>query len=98
MTKMVVSVNSIRKGLFSKSSRQFSNAKFPVFQSMYQPFFKTNVAYVSYIVVGAIAFEAVYGKFTDFVWENNNRGVRVDSLHVYFYIYDWFCIAFVSSY
>ena len=53
----------------STSAREASG-----FQSLYNVFFRTNSAYVTYVVVGAIAFEVVYGKVTDFVWEQSNRG------------------------
>ena len=46
------------------------------FQPFYKTVFKNNFTYVTYIVVGAIAFEIVYGKFGDFVWETSNQGVR----------------------
>lgn len=44
------------------------------FETLYKTCFSSNASYVTYVVVGAIAFEAVYGKVTDFVWENANRG------------------------
>ncbi len=37
---------------------------------------KSNVAYVSYVIIGAIVCEAVYGNVTDSIWESSNQGVR----------------------
>jgi hypothetical protein len=36
---------------------------------------KSTVMYITYVVVGAIAVECVYGSVTNYIWESNNQGV-----------------------
>lgn len=36
----------------------------------------SNVTYVSYIFVGAVVLEAVYGTVTEGIWNSINKGVR----------------------
>lgn len=31
--------------------------------------------YITYIVIGCVAFEAIYGSLTNFVWDSYNYGV-----------------------
>eukprot|EP01038_Epipyxis_sp_PR26KG_P001145 gene1145-1601_t len=35
---------------------------------------KSNILYITYIVVGCVAIELVYGKTIDLIWEKNNDG------------------------
>ena len=35
---------------------------------------KSNVRYVSFVVLGAVVFESVYGSATNFIWESANQG------------------------
>jgi hypothetical protein len=37
---------------------------------------KSNIMYITYIVAGCVAIEAVYGGITNAVWDGYNRGVR----------------------
>jgi hypothetical protein len=37
---------------------------------------KSNVRYVSFVVLGAVVMESVYGTATNFIWESANQGVR----------------------
>ena len=37
---------------------------------------KSNIMYITYIVAGCVAIEAVYGGVTNAVWDGYNRGVR----------------------
>lgn len=44
-------------------------------QSLYQKVWKkSNVAYLTYVVVGCVVIEGVYGGFTNFIWDGVNRG------------------------
>jgi len=38
---------------------------------------KSNIAYISYVVIAALAVEVVYGAATNFVWESYNHGVSI---------------------
>lgn len=38
---------------------------------------KSNIAYITYIVVGCIVLEFVYGSATGFIWDTYNQGVRI---------------------
>lgn len=38
---------------------------------------KSTVAYVTYIIVGCVAIEAVFGSVTQSIWDNANKGVSV---------------------
>lgn len=35
---------------------------------------KSNILYLTYIVVGCVVLEVVYGSVTDSIWESNNKG------------------------
>lgn len=59
---------------FASSPSVVSASEQTGFQTLYKTCFSSNASYVTYVVVGAIAFEVVYGKATDFVWESVNRG------------------------
>ena len=39
---------------------------------------KSSAVYFTYIVVGAVTFEVVYGAATDSLWEYFNRGVSLN--------------------
>lgn len=36
---------------------------------------KSNIAYISYVVIAAVAIEIVYGATTNYLWESYNQGV-----------------------
>lgn len=36
---------------------------------------KSNIAYMTYIIVGSVVLEAVYGNLTTALWESSNEGV-----------------------
>jgi hypothetical protein len=36
---------------------------------------KSNVSYLTYIVVGCVVVEAVYGSVTNYIWDTYNYGV-----------------------
>jgi hypothetical protein len=35
---------------------------------------KSNIMYITYIVVGCVAIEVVYGSVTQSIWDNANKG------------------------
>lgn len=72
-------MRSVGQKLFSTASRRSMSTQqqFAPFQGMYSTFFRSNLSYVTFVIVGAMAFEGVYGTFGDMVWEMNNRGVSV---------------------
>jgi hypothetical protein len=37
---------------------------------------KSTVAYITYIIVGCVAIEAVFGSVTQSIWDSANQGVR----------------------
>ncbi|CAM9925735.1 unnamed protein product [Phaeothamnion confervicola] len=43
-------------------------------EAVYNRVWKSNAGYITYIVVGAIALEMVYGKATDALWDSVNKG------------------------
>jgi len=43
---------------------------------VYNLVFKRNLTYITYVVVGAITLEVVYGAVTDGFWGSVNKGVR----------------------
>ena len=50
------------------------------FSLLYQNVFKSNIGYITYVVLGAIALETVYSKGIDAAWDMNNKGVRPKSV------------------
>ena len=45
-------------------------------QALYQGVWrKSNIAYITYIVVGCVAIEIVYGSVTQSIWDSANQGV-----------------------
>lgn len=61
------------RGVRNVSTKQSSSNG--AFNGVYNTFMKSNVAYVSTIIVAAVAVEMVYGTTTSYVWESVNRGV-----------------------
>lgn len=63
----------------SAGSRAASAASSPGASSIgglaYNLVFRRNVTYVSYVLVGAIVLEGVYGTVTDGLWSSMNKGV-----------------------
>ncbi|KAG5176799.1 ubiquinol-cytochrome C reductase [Tribonema minus] len=49
--------------------RQMSTLK-----TMYKYVFRSNATYVTYIVVGVVVLEAIYGKAIDTLWDSVNKG------------------------
>ena len=41
---------------------------------------KSNIMYITYVVVGCVAIEVVYGAVTNKIWESANSGVSVSDL------------------
>lgn len=48
-------------------------------KTLYSTVFKSNITYLTYVFVGAIALEFVYSNAVDTAWEVANRGVRMRS-------------------
>jgi hypothetical protein len=47
-----------------------------IYTSLYENVWrKSNIAYITYIVVGCVALEGVYGFATNALWDTVNRGV-----------------------
>ena len=42
----------------------------------YKTALKSNMSHVTFVVVGAIFFELIYGMGTEALWDNMNKGVR----------------------
>ena len=60
--------------MFSSSSTIGNAGGIP--QTLYKNVWrKSNILYISYIVVGCVAIEAVYGTATTALWDTYNRGV-----------------------
>ncbi len=59
--------------LNSKSAtRPFSSLPSQLYSTVWR---KSNVLYVTYVIVGCIILEGVYGSATNMLWETANRGV-----------------------
>jgi hypothetical protein len=41
---------------------------------------KSTISYITYIVVGCVAIEAVFGNVSQSIWDNANSGVSVVSM------------------
>jgi len=69
------------RGLFKRAAPAFNQNGRKQFSSIPQTLYnnvwgKSNIAYITYIVVGCVAIEFVYGGVTTSIWESANKGVR----------------------
>lgn len=74
---LMMNTNVLRQssaGSFRRCASTKASSEQTIFQTLYKTAFRSNASYVTYVVVGAIAFEAVYGTVTDIIWEQANRG------------------------
>ena len=67
---------------FQATRRMFSSSSIGnaggIPQTLYKNVWrKSNILYISYIVVGCVAIEAVYGTATTALWDSYNRGVSI---------------------
>lgn len=51
-----------------------------VVNQMGSTIFRSNITYVSYILLGSVALELMYGKVTDMLWRANNAGKLYDQI------------------
>ena len=55
-------------------------------KGLYKYVFRSNITYITFIVAGCVALDAVYGKTFDYVWDTYNKGkqykVRVSLVSV----------------
>jgi len=60
---------------FASSSSQGVPGVDGVAQGLYKSLWrKSNIMYITYIVVGCVVIEGVYGGVTTSIWESSNRG------------------------
>ena len=58
----------------SMSSQPFGSLPTSLYQGVWR---KSNILYITYVVVGCVAIEVVYGSVTTKIWENANAGVSI---------------------
>ena len=56
----------------SKSDFNFTRIPIAFYENVWK---KSNILYVTYLVVGCVVIEVVYGSVTTAVWDNYNQGV-----------------------
>ena len=56
----------------SKSDLDFARIPIAFYENVWK---KSNILYITYIVVGCVIIEVVYGSVTTAVWDNYNQGV-----------------------
>lgn len=55
---------------------QTQRRKMSSFDNFYKTALKSNMSQITFVVVGAIIFEVIYGSATEALWNNANQGVR----------------------
>jgi Ubiquinol-cytochrome C reductase, UQCRX/QCR9 like len=58
----------------SKSDLNFTRIPIAFYENVWK---KSNILYITYIVVGCVLIEVVYGSVTTAVWDGYNQGVRI---------------------
>ena len=49
---------------------------------------KSNMMYITYVLVGALAVELIYGTATNYIWETVNKGVStIYSVNLVIFLY-----------
>ena len=68
--------NRVLSQMGSAQKRSMSSNPFgSVPQSLYRGVWrKSNIMYITYVVVGCVAIEVVYGSVTTSIWNNANQG------------------------
>lgn len=61
------------------SSQPFGGLPTQLYQGVWR---KSNIMYITYVVVGCVAIEVIYGGVTTRIWESANQGVSRDILCV----------------
>ena len=56
----------------SKSDLDFARIPIAFYENVWK---KSNILYITYIVVGCVIIEVVYGSVTTAVWDSYNQGV-----------------------
>ena len=54
------------------SSQPFGGLPTQLYQGIWR---KSNILYITYVVVGCVAIEVIYGSVTTRIWESANQGV-----------------------
>ena len=64
------------KTFSTKSPSQLNFTKIPI--AFYENIWKkSNILYITYIVVGCVLIEVVYGSVTTAIWDSYNQGVGI---------------------
>ena len=63
----------------SMSSQPFGSLPTALYQGVWK---KSNIMYITYVVVGCVAIEVIYGSVTTKIWESANAGVSALFLDV----------------
>jgi hypothetical protein len=66
-------MNGLNRDMKKRAMASKSSVATTLYQNVWQ---KSTIMYITYIVVGCVAIEVVYGGVSNKIWEMSNEGVR----------------------
>lgn len=75
-------INGLNKDMKKRAMSSKGGIAATLYQNVWQ---KSTIMYITYIVVGCVAIEVVYGNVTNKIWEMSNQGVST----LYIIIIKW---------